>query len=293
VSTNYGGGNPLGNYALTAAIDTIPVSQPHPATDFFGNARPEPADPTNRFDPGAVEYGSVSAVAVLSVTGGPLNFGNEGVGNTSIPRTLTLHNTGGAGATTIAVAFASTPAGGFSRPAGAAGGTCGVALPAGSTCTINVVFTPTSGGAYTGTATITANMTVSGSPVTLTGNGVGSLSFTNATNGTLGPPVLGIRALTFTIPTPRAPVTSVVTITATGAPVQITAETVTGILNALFTSTGTTCSLTTPLAAGSSCTINVTYATPAARPVLPNLGDVSVTNPTGIPNPALLLLMGQ
>ena len=49
-----------------------------------------------------------------------------------------------------------------------------------------------------------------------TGTAAGTLSFTSATNGTLGT-VFGARSLTFTIPTPRAAVTSVVTVTNTGA----------------------------------------------------------------------------
>jgi hypothetical protein len=60
----------------------------------------------------------------------------------------------------------------FARPAGTAGGTCGTTLTAGSTCTINIVFSPTTSVAATGTATITANVAVSGSPVSLTGTGI-------------------------------------------------------------------------------------------------------------------------
>ena len=61
---NYGGGLPLGDYALVStspAIDYVPVGQPHPSTDFFGNPRP---DPTNgsAFDVGAVEFVQASVV---------------------------------------------------------------------------------------------------------------------------------------------------------------------------------------------------------------------------------------
>jgi hypothetical protein len=167
----------LGNYALTAGspvIDTVPTIEPNfnlvPRTDFFGNLRPEPT-PANdtHFDPGAVEYGSVPPVAVLSVTGGPLNFGNVGEGYPSAARTLTLHNTGTAAATGIALTFSSAV---FSRPAGAAGGSCTTTLNQGVTCTINVVFTPTALGAASGTLSIFANVLVTGSPVGLSGTGV-------------------------------------------------------------------------------------------------------------------------
>jgi hypothetical protein len=67
---DYGGGPLLANYNLTAAIDTIPAAQSHPAADFYGNARPEPGESTTsgRFDPGAIEYGSAPLVPVISAT---------------------------------------------------------------------------------------------------------------------------------------------------------------------------------------------------------------------------------
>jgi hypothetical protein len=169
----YGSGALLANYNLTSAFAEIPANQPHPATDYYGNARPEPGT-TDAFDPGAIEFGSSA---------------------------------------------------------------------------------PTGGGG---------------------GGGVGHLSFTSATNATPNP---AFTILTFTIPTPRAAVTSVVTITNTGtAPLSITAETVAGLFGAPFTSTGTTCSFTTALAVNATCTVNVRYGTPAAPPLFPNLGALSVAN---------------
>ena len=191
---NYGGGTAFGNYVLVAgspAVDYVPVAQPHPTTDFFGNPRPDSGNP-NAFNVGAVEStGTATAAAVLSVTGGPVAFGSVNVGTTSAPHTLTLSNTGTAAATAIAVVVTAP----FSQPAGAAGGTCTATLAAGATCTINVVFTPTTTGAASGTATITANVPVTGSPVALSGTGTGvaplavsvaptSLTFASTTDGT-------------------------------------------------------------------------------------------------------------
>jgi hypothetical protein len=121
---------------------------------------------------------------------------------------------------------------------------------------------------------------VTGSPVTLTGTGVrpGTLSFTGATNGTLST-VLGVRTLTFAIPSPRAPVTSTVTITNTGVGnLQITAETLSINFGGLYSMTGTTCSFTTPLAAGGTCTVGIRYATPNTQPIIPDVGALSVAN---------------
>jgi centrosomal CEP192-like protein len=204
----------LANYALTtgsAVINSIPTSEPNyatlvPKTDFFGNSRPEAAGDT-RLDPGAVEFAVASATATLSVTGGPLSFGNQGVGYSSAAQTLTLHNTGAAAANSIALAFSSPPV--FSRPtpsgaAGNPGGTCGATLAAHATCTINVVFTPTAVGAYDGELTITANGAVAGSPVGLSGNGIVAVLSASLTptshaygNATRGVGVLSAPTQTF------------------------------------------------------------------------------------------------
>src|SRR5207244_601581 len=107
----------------------------------------------------------------------------------------------------------------------------------------------------------------------------GTVTFTSATNGTLTT-VAGVRTLTFTIPTLRAPVTSVVTVTNTGtAPVQITAENLLVNIGGLYSVTGNTCSFTTPLAVNGTCTISVRYATPATQPPAPgNVGALAVRN---------------
>jgi hypothetical protein len=132
-----------------------------PRTDFFGNARPAGSG----YDIGAVEVGALPAVAVLSVTPTSLAFGNAGVGYPSVARTLTLSNTGNIPSNLGALSFSSSV---FSQ----AGGTCGATLNDGASCTITVVFTPTALGATSGTVAISADVVVTGSPVTLTGTGV-------------------------------------------------------------------------------------------------------------------------
>jgi hypothetical protein len=73
---NYGGGAPFANYALASgspAIDYVPLSSttlptgtvPGLTTDFFGNPRPDPANP-NHFDIGAVEFQGGSGVGALT-----------------------------------------------------------------------------------------------------------------------------------------------------------------------------------------------------------------------------------
>jgi len=162
----------LGNYAPgtgSSAINGVPTAVIHPATDFFGNPRPDSGN-ANRFDIGAIEI------------------------------------------------------------AEAGGG----------------------------------------------GGGTPTLSFTAATNGALTT-VAGVRTLTFTIPSPRAAVTSVVTVTNTGtAPLTITAENLLVNIGTLYSVTANTC--TTPVAVGGICTFSVRYATPAAIPTGTDVGALAVRN---------------
>jgi hypothetical protein len=157
----------LGNYGPSSdssVINYIPSTatanyNSAPTLDYYGTPRK-----TNNFvDAGAVEYVG-GTVAVGSLTGGPLAFGNTVDTTTSAAQTLTLHNTGTGTLTGIAV----TASAQFSR----AGGTCSTTLAAGGTCTITIVFQPTVAGAATGTVTVTGNVAITGSPVALSGTGV-------------------------------------------------------------------------------------------------------------------------
>jgi hypothetical protein len=161
-------GATLGNYALSAGSpaigDVTLLGAPleyvaAPATDFFGTNRKT----DSKVDIGAVEFVAPPGIAIASVTGGPLSFGNQTIGTTSAAQSLTLQNTGGAQLTGIAVTVTAP----FSRN----GGTCATTLNAGASCTINIVFAPTVAQPYTGSATLNASVTVNGSPVALTGTG--------------------------------------------------------------------------------------------------------------------------
>ena len=139
---NYGGGNAFGNYALNAgspAIDYVPVAQNHPSTDFFGNQRPDPGNP-NAFDVGAIEYSATVVPGSATVTPTSLAFGTQLDGTTSAAQTVTVTNTGAAALNGGTFTFGGSTT--FSRPAGAAGGTCGATLAVGANCTINVVSPP-------------------------------------------------------------------------------------------------------------------------------------------------------
>ncbi len=166
-------GSVQGAYSIpgTSAAVNAGTNASAPQTDFYGNRRPLTDD--NPADIGAVEY-QAPAAAIASITGGSLSFGNGVVGTTSASQTLTLHNTGTASLTGIAIA-ASGPY--------AAAGTCGGTLAADATCSITVTFSPTSPAASPGTLTVTGSVPVTGSPVALTGTGVAAVNTAGLTPG--------------------------------------------------------------------------------------------------------------
>ena len=159
-------GAALFNYAPAAgspAIDAIPVAQSHPATDFFGNPRPSPANPS-LFDVGAVEFqGTIAATYSISVNPTSLAFGAVAF-NQNANLTLTVTNTGNQQLTTGS--FTIAPATPLTRN----GGTCGTTLNAAASCTVIVRFAPTTGNTFNATLTIAYSNGVS-VPVPLSGTG--------------------------------------------------------------------------------------------------------------------------
>jgi hypothetical protein len=92
-------GSSLGNYSPAAgspAIDAIPVAQSHPSTDFFGNTRPSPNNPS-RFDVGAVEFQGPAVAAPTLTSINPAT----GYRSTSIQVTLTGTNLTGASSVNV------------------------------------------------------------------------------------------------------------------------------------------------------------------------------------------------
>jgi hypothetical protein len=273
--TNPVSGATLANYSLATgspAINYIPVNGPQaqiaPTTDFFGNPRPAPG---TLIDAGAVEFqGASTTIAYVSPTG--LSFGTVVDGTTSAAQTLTL-DAGGAALTITGVTFSSPL---YSRPAGAAGGTCGAALNAGATCTINVVFKPTAPGAVNATVTIAGSRPIDGSPVALSGTGVPPTMTATVTPTALA---FGTWAMGTTSPGQTVTVTNTGNQPLAGGGFNVPAP-------YARAAAGGTCTAT--LAVGASCTFNVAFAPTAVGTTFNRNLAVSYTGATVTGTPVAL-----
>jgi HYDIN/CFA65/VesB-like, Ig-like domain/Right handed beta helix region len=113
--------------------------------------------------------GSPSPMPVASVSPTNSGFGNQDVGTTSAARAVTLANTGAAALSITGI----SASGDFAQTSN-----CPASLAAGSNCTIQVTFTPTTTGPRVGALTVADN--AAGSPQTVSLTGTGSSSVTSA-----------------------------------------------------------------------------------------------------------------
>jgi hypothetical protein len=182
------------------------------------------------------------------LTPSSLSFPSTTVGAISAVQTLTLSNSGNASLSISSITVTGANAADFARTT-----TCSASLAAGSTCTISVTFAPASAASFTAAITVTDNATGSPQTSTLTGTGTpaptpqavltpSSLSFPSTTVGATS------AAQTLTLSNPGTATLSISGVIVTGANTADFAET-------------SNCS--TSLAAGATCTINVTF-TPAS-----------------------------
>jgi hypothetical protein len=150
--------NLQGDYHLRAGSPAI-----NRGSATTGGVTAPAADIDNQRRTGNPDSGA-DELFLASVSPGSIAFGNQTVGVSSAVRTLTLRNTG----TTTLTGISVTVGAPFSR----SGGTCTATLAANSSCTIGVIFTPTSATSSNGTLNVAASSAVAGSPVSLAGTGV-------------------------------------------------------------------------------------------------------------------------
>ncbi|HMD84060.1 MAG TPA: choice-of-anchor D domain-containing protein [Terriglobia bacterium] len=176
----------------------------------------------------------------------PLSFLPQMVGTTSSSQTVTLTNTGNANLTLAAL--------GATGPFGIAtsGTTCSTSNPVAGpgSCTVAVTFTPTAGGAASGSLSFSDN--ASGSPQMVSLSGTGTTPVVSLSSPlSFSPQMVGTTSSSQTV-----------TLTSSGgANLTLTAIGATGPFG--IATSGTTCSTSTPVAAPGTCTVAVTF-TPTA-----------------------------
>jgi hypothetical protein len=178
---------------------------------------------------------------------GSLAFGNLGVGVASTSQVVTLANTG-IGPLSIGTIT-------FTRADYTQSNNCGTSIGTGTSCTINVVFTPSSAGNRNGTMTI--NDGAGSQTVSLTGAGVTMSASPNP--------------LTFG-PVATSAVVKTVTVTTAALPVTLTNIAISNGSGRYSVVSGGTCAVGATVPANSSCTINVSLSVG---------GEGGNANPTG------------
>lgn len=196
-------------------------------------------------------------------------FGNQNINTTSAVRTVTLSNPGSAPLAVDNISLAGTDANRFAQT-----NNCGASLSPGNSCTIDVTFTPNALSSFSANLTVATNAAGSPHTVALNGTGVNPAPGValNPTSINFGNQQLAITSLPQTI-----------TLTNNGtAPLTINGLNITGTNTSDFAQTSTCVS---PLNAGASCTIDVTF-TPSAtgnRTASLSIASTATSSPHTIP----------
>ncbi len=192
----------------------------------------------------ALAYLALPAPVTNATLTGTAAFPSSIIGVATSGQVFTLTNTGEAPITLTSI----VATGDFAQS-----NNCGSSLTTGSSCAINVVFTPTTTGARTGTLTVTSSVTIASvAPVALTGTGLPIPTFTLTDNS-------GSATTTITVPAGTT-VTGTAKFTSLNGFVGSVVSTCTAQGTA---PTGATCTVTSPvaLAASGTATATVTIAT--------------------------------
>ncbi len=185
----------------------------------------------------------------VAATPNPVSFGGQEVGATSLAQNVQVMD---AGSQSLEISGVSA-SGDF-----AATNNCSSTLAAGTSCNISVRFTPTAVGARTGTLTLTDNAAGSPQTINLTGTGTSGAVSLSATSLDFGSVLAGTASAA----------QSVTLSNAGGTPLYITSLQAEGTY-----SETNNCAST--VAAGSSCTISVTFQPTAAGA---SVGQILITD---------------
>ena len=194
--------------------------------------------------------GAAAAVPAVSLTPASLDFGSQAIGVASSSRTLTLANVG-SGPLAIGSIAAAAPFGLTHN--------CPASLAAATSCSINVVFTPSASGAVSGSVNVSSNATGSPHMAALAGSGaaaVPALLWSPATTALdLGSAAVGSVA----------PIRPLVLMNQGPGAVSLQQLTIAGAQASEFSlATGSTCTAGLSLAQNATCTVLVGFQPAAA-----------------------------
>ncbi len=200
-----------------------------------------------------VYNGTIAPSAGANLNPTSVSFGNQNVGTTSAAQTLTLTNNGSLALSISSIAIAGTNAADFAQTNTCPSGSN--TLASGSSCTVSVTFTPGALGTRSANLTFSDNAKSSPQSVALSGTG-----FTPAPAVSLNPTSVSFANQNVGTSSPA----QAVTLTNSGTmSLSISSIALTGTNATDFAQTNTCPSGSNTLAAGSSCTISVTF-TPGA-----------------------------
>ena len=171
-------------------------------------------------------------VGGLTASPSSLDFGSQAVNTSSAARAVTVSNTGSSAAPISSI----VASGDFSQT-----NNCGTSVAANGSCTVNVVFTPTTGGTRNGSVTINSSA----------GNSVIALTGTGSTPGAVLSPTPTSLSFGGTVGVPTA--SQAVQLTNTGT----LAASIASISTSGDFSQTNNCGAS--LAVNASCTVNVTF----------------------------------
>jgi hypothetical protein len=165
-----------GDGTFQASVDYPSGSFPQPQSlavgDFNGDGRLDLAVPSAQ---GTDQIWILLQAPTVALSSTSLSFGDQVLGTSSAPHTVTLSNASNALALNITnIAITGTNAADFSQA-----NTCGSRLPPGGECTITVTFAPSQIGPRS--ASVTINDSAAGSPEAVALSGTGVVSGPNVT----------------------------------------------------------------------------------------------------------------
>lgn len=184
-----------------------------------------------------VSFSASGTRAVLQVSPSSIPaFGSVQVGQSKLSEVLTISNTGTASATGLKL----TPPAGYSVE----GSTCGTTLTAGSTCQVNVRFSPVLAQTYAGNLLVEAAAPASNTQLAVTGSGAAQAATLNS--------------VSFGAVTAGQSASQVATLSNTGVgPLSVGALGAAAVTGDGFAFASTTCGAS--LASGQSCTVTVSF----------------------------------